>query len=133
MLRHPNDTSEINYTKWTFNFPNDLRLVLESLIREFHVRHLSEVVEIILRQYIEARKNGLHVKPKTLRQLSEIYNDDVQRNVFSRRECVDPPRRYHGWEFPFRRNSFYSIWWKKIFQKNIDTRNSNQYYIDWDK
>ena len=98
MLREPNSTSEVNYTKYTYNFPNDHRKVCEGLISQFRVRHLSEVLDIIIEDYIDRN----------------IKNPQPERIVGKSGEDILIVRR----EMPAEKSSKSVSWFREMFRKS---------------
>jgi hypothetical protein len=106
MLREPNATSEINYTKYTYNFPNDHRRVCEKLIQQFRVRHLSEVLDIIIEDYIDRN----------------IKNPAQERIVAKTGEEIIVVRREIA---PEKRNKS-TTWFRQMFNKSPLSTESKQ-------
>lgn len=106
MLREPNATSEVNHTKYTYNFPNDHRKVCEALIPKFRVRHLSEVLDIIIEDYIDRN----------------IKNPVRERVVGKSGEEILIVRR----ESPPEKSNKSTSWFREMFRKSAISPDNRQ-------
>jgi len=134
MYRAPNETSEVSYTKYTFNFQHNLRLACEAVKKKHGLRHLSEVLEMMIRHYL-AFSN-----PSSLKEILEYYHKESVLEYVRNYPRIpsdqinyplDPPKRFMGFIGGLRRNPYVYAWFKKINEKNIDNEKSKQYTLKY--